>query len=78
MDKSQTHASYTTPSVRGYHRVEGNQRASRNGRVSDRPPEIPNLTIRNFLIAVYWAPHHLALYKFRNIAQASGSNSGFN
>jgi hypothetical protein len=34
----------------GYHRVEGNRRASRNGRVSDlRPPETPNRTIRNFL-----------------------------
>jgi hypothetical protein len=27
----------------GYHRVEGNRRASRNGPVSDLPPEIPNL-----------------------------------
>ena len=27
-------------------------RASRNGRVSDLPPEIPHATIRNFLIAV--------------------------
>jgi hypothetical protein len=26
----------------GYHRVEGNRRASRNGRVSDLPPGIPN------------------------------------
>jgi WD40 repeat protein len=31
----------------GYHRVEGNGRALRNGRVSDPPPEIPNDTIRN-------------------------------
>jgi hypothetical protein len=32
----------------GYHRVEGNRRASRNGRVSDLPPETPNVTtIRN-------------------------------
>ena len=36
----------------GYHCVEGNRRASRNGRVSDLPPEIPHATIRNFLIAV--------------------------
>ena len=36
----------------GYHRVEGNRRASRNGPVSDLPPEIPtNVTIRNFCIA---------------------------
>jgi hypothetical protein len=36
-----------------YHRVEGNRRASRNGRVSDLPPpEIPNVTIRNFVTAV--------------------------
>ena len=32
----------------GYHRVERNRRASRNGRVSDLPPEIPHVTIRNF------------------------------
>jgi hypothetical protein len=31
-----------------YHRVEGNRRASRNGPVSDPPPEIPNVTIRAF------------------------------
>jgi hypothetical protein len=31
----------------GYHRVEGNRRASRNGLVSDLPPEIPTVTIRN-------------------------------
>jgi hypothetical protein len=36
----------------GYNRVEGNRRASRNGRVSHLPPEIPNVTIRNFFIAV--------------------------
>jgi hypothetical protein len=35
----------------GLHRVEGNRRASRNGRVSDLPPEIPNVTIRNWFIA---------------------------
>jgi hypothetical protein len=32
----------------GYNRVEGNRRASRNGRVSDLPPELPNVTIRDF------------------------------
>jgi hypothetical protein len=37
----------------GYHRGEGNRRASRNGPVSDLPPEIPRVTIRNFCIAVY-------------------------
>jgi hypothetical protein len=31
----------------GYPRVEGNRRASRNGLVSDLPPEIPTVTIRN-------------------------------
>jgi hypothetical protein len=36
----------------GYNRVEGNRRASRNGRASDLPPETPNVTIRNFCIAV--------------------------
>jgi hypothetical protein len=35
----------------GYNRVEGNRRASRNGRVSDPPPEIPTVTIRNVFIA---------------------------
>jgi hypothetical protein len=37
----------------GYNRVEGNRRASRNGRVSDLPPKIPNVTIRNCFIAVW-------------------------
>ena len=37
------------PVSTGYNRVEGNRQASRNGRVSDLPPEIPNVTIRNFL-----------------------------
>jgi hypothetical protein len=32
----------------GYHRVEGNRWASRNGRVSDPPPETLTGTIRNF------------------------------
>jgi hypothetical protein len=32
--------------------VEGNRRAPRNGPVSDPPPELPNVTIRNFYIAV--------------------------
>jgi hypothetical protein len=36
----------------GYNRVEGNRRASRNGLVSDLPPGIPHVTIRNFCIAV--------------------------
>ena len=36
----------------GYSRVEGNRRTSRNGRVSDLPPEIPHVTIRNSFIAV--------------------------
>jgi hypothetical protein len=35
-----------------YHRVEGNRRASRNGPVSDLPPETPTATIRSFFIAV--------------------------
>jgi hypothetical protein len=33
-----------------YNRVEGNRRASRNGRVSALPPEIPTVTIRNCVI----------------------------
>jgi hypothetical protein len=36
----------------GYNRVEGNQRASLNGLVSDLPPETPNVTIRHFCVAV--------------------------
>jgi hypothetical protein len=36
----------------GYNRGEGNRRASRNRGVSDLPPEIPHVTIRNFCIAV--------------------------
>jgi hypothetical protein len=40
----------------GYNRVEGNRRASRNGRVSDLPPETPNVAIRDFLIAVRGRP----------------------
>jgi hypothetical protein len=37
----------------GYNRVEGNRRASRNGRVSDLPPELPTVTmIRNLFIAI--------------------------
>ena len=37
----------------GYHRAEGNRRASRNGPVSDLPPEIPNVPIRSFVVAVW-------------------------
>jgi hypothetical protein len=36
----------------GYKSVEGSRRASRNGPVSDLPPETPNVTIRNCFIAV--------------------------
>jgi hypothetical protein len=36
----------------GYHRVEGNRRAWRNGPVSDLPPEIPTVTTRHLFIAV--------------------------
>jgi hypothetical protein len=39
----------------GYHRVEGNQRESRNGPVSDLPPEIPKVTSRNFCVTVGFA-----------------------
>jgi hypothetical protein len=46
MDKSQTLAAYVYMFTTGCNRVEGNRRASRNGRVSDLPPEIPNVTIR--------------------------------
>jgi hypothetical protein len=40
----------------GYNRVEGNRRASRNGRVSDLPPELPNVTIRHLVNAPPRAP----------------------
>jgi hypothetical protein len=36
----------------GYNRGEENRRASRNGRVSDLPPETPHVTIRHFCVAV--------------------------
>jgi hypothetical protein len=40
----------------GYKRVEGNRRASRNGRVSDLPPEINvNERFATFFIAVWWS-----------------------
>jgi hypothetical protein len=53
-----------TPHVRGvrvalgtgYNLVEGNRRASRNGRVSDLSPETPNVTIRNLCIACTCKP----------------------
>jgi hypothetical protein len=35
----------------GYNRVEGNRWALRNGLVSDLPPEIPHVTIRNFCMS---------------------------
>jgi hypothetical protein len=37
-----------------YHRVEGSRRASRNGHVSDPPPEIAIVTIRNCVIIVVY------------------------
>jgi hypothetical protein len=36
----------------GYHRVEGKRRASRNGLVSDPPPETPTVAIRTLFTAV--------------------------
>jgi hypothetical protein len=52
MDKSQTPTSNAALGTDPYyHRVEGIRRASRNGRVSDLPPEIPKVTIRNLSIA---------------------------
>ena len=41
----------------GYNRVEVNRRASRNGRVSDLPPEIPNVPIRNLFTGVLGLRH---------------------
>jgi hypothetical protein len=41
----------------GYHRVEGIRPASCNGGVSDLPPEIPNVTTRDF----FWAGGGLRL-----------------
>jgi hypothetical protein len=50
-----------------YHRVEGNRRASRNGPVSDPPPETPQVTIRNFFVAV----HPLSPSELPNIGPTS-------
>jgi hypothetical protein len=51
MDKSQTFAARVHVST-GYTPGEGNRRASRNGPVSDLPPEIPHVSIRNFFTAL--------------------------
>jgi hypothetical protein len=40
----------------GYNTGQGNPRASRNGGVSDLPPEIPTVTIRHLSI-VYESPY---------------------
>jgi hypothetical protein len=50
-----------------YHRVEGNRRASRNGLVSDLPPDIPTVTIRTFLLAVQLRQHTLTFQRFFNM-----------
>jgi hypothetical protein len=42
----------------GYNPGEGNRRASRNGRVSDLPPESPTVTIRNCFVAVHQRMMH--------------------
>jgi hypothetical protein len=43
--------------VTGYHRVEVNRRASRNGRVSDLPPETCSLTCRFVTFSIAVAVH---------------------
>ena len=44
----------TAPGTR-YHRVEGNRRASRNGRVSDLPPETPHVYYVSFYDSLTFA-----------------------
>jgi hypothetical protein len=53
----------------GVHRVEGNRWASRNGPVSNLPPEIPSVTIRNFFIAA------LHLVAERGVARERGGHA---
>jgi hypothetical protein len=48
MDKPRTRTSYVKALGMGYHRVEGNRRASRDGPVSDLPPEIPTSRFATF------------------------------
>jgi hypothetical protein len=52
MDKSQAPTSYVLPPVRATIVWRGIRRTSRNGPVSDLPPEIPNVTIRDCSVAV--------------------------
>jgi hypothetical protein len=46
MDKTSNTRAVRVHVSTGYNRVEGNRRASRNGLVSDLPPEILSITIR--------------------------------
>jgi hypothetical protein len=50
------------------HRVEGNRRAARNGPVSDPPPEIPNVTIRNSYRRIMRTSHCVSLTVSRTVS----------
>jgi hypothetical protein len=52
-----------------YHRVEGKRRASRNGPVSDLPPGIPDVTIRDCFIEL----GHLRVTVSRRHVQRGGA-----
>jgi hypothetical protein len=69
MDKSQTQRRT------GYQRVEGNRRASRNGPVSDLPPEIPIVTIR---LSAWGCAHTtpLSIRHFRAPHSSAASHAG--
>jgi hypothetical protein len=69
-----------TPNFRGarvhvstsYNRVEGNRRASRNGCVSDLPPEIPNVALRIVFASLYLLT---AVQALRNEAVRAGAHA---
>jgi hypothetical protein len=70
MDKSQNFRGVRVHVSTGYNRVKRNRRASRKGLVSALPPEIPNVTIRNFCIAVMNGRGRLSEWLRRVLAAA--------
>jgi hypothetical protein len=56
-----------------YNRVEGNRRASRNGPVSARPPEIPTVTIRHVFVSHLL--HRLVALKLRRVCSRCASSA---
>jgi hypothetical protein len=71
MDKAQTPMAYVALGT-GYHRVEGNRRASRNGPVSDPPPEIPKVTIRNSFAPSLYVTYLLLEHAHVLVGEAPG------